>query len=533
MSKPIKLPDIPEEERTPLVEGLVKLIEALADRVHALEEANGRLRDEVAVLKGEKRRPVFKPSKMEQQAGQKDGESPSEKKRPGSGKRTKTPCLEIHEERIIQPEEIPPGSRFKGYDDYTVQELVLHAHNIRYRLACWVTPEGEWRRGALPRESQGGHFGPQLVSYILYQHHHAQVTQPLLLEQLREWGIDISAGQIDKLLSKNEEEFSAEKAELLVAGLERASYVTVDDTGARHHGQNAYTTHIGNELFAWFESTEHKSRINFLALLQAGQIEYRVDAQALAYMQAQHLPQAPLGALAAHPVVCFESDLAWQAHLAYLGITDPRHVRIATEGALLAGVLQHPFIDGLAIISDDAGQFNILVHGLCWVHAERIIHKLLPLNDTHREEIATIRGQIWDLYAELKSYKQRPCLEQKQILSDRFDEIFTAKTSFATLNQTLKRLHRNKAELLLVLDRPEVPLHTNGSESDIRDYVKKRKISGGTRSDLGRRCRDTFASLKKTCRKHGISFWRYLVDRLTDVNAIPPLPHLIRQASAL
>jgi len=83
----------------------------------------------------------------------------------------------------------------------------------------------------------------------------------------------------------------------------------------------------------------------------------------------------------------------------------------------------------------------------------------------------------------------------------------------------------------LVLKRPDIPLHTNGSETDIRDYVKKRKVSGGTRSDLGRQCRDTFASLKKTCRKLGVSFWEYLQDRVSLTNAIPPLNTLIRNAA--
>lgn len=69
-------------------------------------------------------------------------------------------------------------------------------------------------------------------------------------------------------------------------------------------------------------------------------------------------------------------------------------------------------------------------------------------------------------------------------------------------------------------------LHTNSSETDIRDYVKKRKISGGTRSDLGRQCRDTFASLKKTCRMLKVSFWDYLIDRVSRSNHIPPLPQL-------
>jgi hypothetical protein len=108
---------------------------------------------------------------------------------------------------------------------------------------------------------------------------------------------------------------------------------------------------------------------------------------------------------------------------------------------------------------------------------------------------------------------------------------WTGILSYYTLDDFLLRLHRRKSELLLVLKRPDIPLHTNGSETDIRNFVKKRKVSGGTRSELGRQCRDTFASLKKTCRKLGISFWLYLLDRVSLTNAIPPLPTLIRNAA--
>ena len=95
------------------------------------------------------------------------------------------------------------------------------------------------------------------------------------------------------------------------------------------------------------------------------------------------------------------------------------------------------------------------------------------------------------------------------------------------LNLALKRLYENKAELLLFLERPEIPLHNNLSETDIREYVKRRKVSGSTRSEMGRHSRDTFTSLKKTCRKLGISFWEYLLDRISKSNEIPPLPELI------
>jgi hypothetical protein len=440
--------------------------------------------------------------------------------------------LEIHEDRVIAPTEpVPPDARFKGYRDVVIQGLVIKTHNIRYRLACWQTINGKYLTGQLPAALQGHHFDPILRSYIIYQHHHCHVTQPLLLEQLREWGIDISCGQIDAILSADNEAFHQEKDAVLVAGLEVSRYITVDDSGARHKGKNGYVLQIGNELFGWFSSTNSKSRINFLERLHAGSITYEVSQEALRYMQLQGLSASVLGALrlaALDAPIAFDD---WNKHLVALGIKGERHVQIATEGALLGSLLEKGFNPELVILSDGAGQFAILLHALCWIHAERLIHKLIPVNDQQRQAIALVRDQVWTLYAELKAYKMQPKLAQVALLEQRFDATFSRSTGYETLDRLLQRLHGHKSELLLVLKRPEIPLHTNGSETDIRDFVKKRKVSGGTRSDLGRQCRDTFASLKKTCRKQGISFWKYLLDRVSVVNAIAPLSTLVRAAA--
>ena len=109
-----------------------------------------------------------------------------------------------------------------------------------------------------------------LISFMLYQYYHAHVTQPLILEQHLEFGIDISSGQVNRIITEGKERYHAEKDEILRAGLEVSRYIHVDDTGARHQGRNGYCTHIGNELFAWFASTQSKSRTNFLELLRAG-----------------------------------------------------------------------------------------------------------------------------------------------------------------------------------------------------------------------------------------------------------------------
>src|SRR5207302_9478863 len=115
----------------------------------------------------------------------------------------------------------------------------------------------------------------------------------------------------------------------------------------------------------------------------------------------------------------------------------------------------------------------------------------------------------------------------------RFDALVNQKTDYpSSIGAALKETRAHKADLLRVLERPEVPLHNNGTESIIRGYVKTRKVSGGTRSDAGRRCRDTFSSLKKTCRKLGVSFWAYLRDRLRGLGQVPRLAEVIRRRTA-
>jgi len=324
----------------------------------------------------------------------------------------------------------------------------------------------------------------------------------------------------------------------LRAGLETSSWVTVDDTGARHAGKNGFCTQIGNEWFTWFRTRSSKSRLNFLDLLRAGHTDYVLNDAAYDYMREQGLPAASIALLAAGPQTRFADQDTWMAHLDRLGFNalkvTPEPVRVVTEGALWGSVQAHEFLCDAVVLSDDAGQFNIGRHALCWVHAERLVHKLDTFNDQHRDAQTRVRGLIWDFYADLRAYQLKPGKRRAAALRARFDRIFLRRTGFATLDRLLARLHANKAELLMVLDRPQIPLHTNGSERDIRCHVIKRKISGGTRSDAGRDCRDAFLGLAKTCAKLGITFWDYLADRLKIPNQlpVPRLPALVQQRCA-
>jgi hypothetical protein len=542
-----ELPTIPIHQRTPLVDALVAIIDqqsrqitAQQEQITAQQEQITRqqeqiavqkeqiqgLKDEIARLKGHKPKPKLRPSALER-----DSKRPKGGKRSGSAKRSKTAELEIHETVNVPPDNLPPGSELQHSQPFTVVGLRFEPHNIRYWLETWKTPDGRLLRGDLPEHLQvlGGHFTPELISYIQHQNYHAHVTQNLIFEQLREIGVDISEGQVNRILLEKADGFHAEKESLLKVGLEVSPYIQVDDTGARHKGRNGYCTHIGNTWFAYFVSTASKSRINFLDILRAGQTDYALDSYALEYMCDQKVPKEILWVLESVGDIVVPNDGAWAEKLREWGIVKKRHVKIVTEGALLASVLSHGINPNLVVLSDDAGQFNILLHALCWVHAERLLAKLIGFSDEQRAALEAKRGEVWALYRILKLYKENPTGALKQEIDERFDTIFQEKTCFASLNKALERLYRNKVELLLVLERPDIPLQNNLSESDIREYVMRRKRSGSTRSDLGRRCRDTFASLKKTCRKLGISFWRFLLDRNSGTNTILPLSELVRQ----
>jgi Transposase IS66 family len=148
-----------------------------------------------------------------------------------------------------------------------------------------------------------------------------------------------------------------------------------------------------------------------------------------------------------------------------------------------------------------------------------------------RAEIEKARDEIWGLYRDLKEFRKLPTTQGQVTLKKRFDEIFKKKYQSEALNALLANTRSRKEGLLRVLSYPAVPLDNNGAERDIREYVKRRKISGSTRSEAGRRARDTFASLKKTCGKLGVRFWDYLLDRLTRSNQVPVLDKLITERS--
>src|SRR3954464_2688741 len=308
MSAPAKIPlsSLPRGE-----------LEALAERLlaenDALRRAVAGLKAEGATLKGVKGRPEVKPSGMEKGAGSDPGATNR-----GRGGRGKADRLTVDEERVVEAD-VPAGSRFKGYEVFLVQGLVLRPHLVRVRRERWLTPDGRTVLAPMPA-GVVGHFGPALRRFVLAQYHQGQVTVPRLLAQLRAIGVLISKRQVVRLLNAGQDAFLAEAREVLRAGLATADWVSVDDTGARHEHRNAVCTQLGNDHFAAFATTASKSRLNFLEVPRAGFTDYVVNAEALAYMRQRSLAGPVIARLAEHPEHRFPDAAAWRRHLERLGI---------------------------------------------------------------------------------------------------------------------------------------------------------------------------------------------------------------------
>lgn len=517
--------EIPVSDQSPLVLTLLGVIQKQAAEILDL-------RDEIQRLKKTTTRPKIKPSRLLDPPAQGDGKSGTKKKRAGSEKRKKTKTLRIDHTEVITPDALPLDAKFEGYRDFVVQDIVMQSLNTRYRRAVYRLADGSLVVGQRP-DGVHSHFGPTLIEFILVQTHQNHVTQGRLLEQLRDLGVDISAGQLSNILLNGHEHLHAEKDQLLPTAREISGTLHCDDTSARHQGQAAVCTHIGNDLFACFSTTDSKSRLNFLRLLCQPEEQYRLCEEARCCLEFAGTGikfQAQIDSLADG---IWTGRDAWEQQLTAWQIISETHRRQLSEAALFGKLLTEKWYEDLGLVSDDAPQFKLFgfVHGLCWVHGERKIDRLIPLTTKHHAAKEIAQDTFWEIYKSLQLYREQPSEATATAIRLRFETFCQTKTGYADLNEALIRLDAKRDEFLAVLKHPHLALHNNLSENDIREYARLRKISGGTRSAEGRRCRDTFMSLKKTCRKLGVNFQHFLRDRILGRGEIPLLSELMRKTA--
>lgn len=387
-----------------------------------LKLENQLLRDEIARLKNLSPRPPFRSSGMDKATDTKPGGISTSKKKP------RGPKLDV--KRVSRQEvlrvDAPPGSRFKGYGSVYVRDLVLKAEVVHYRRECWLTPDGKTVLAPLPAGITAG-YGLNLRRLCLMLHTQGQVTTGRLTTLLNDIGLDISKRQVVRLVTGHLDGFAAEDTAVLHAGLVSSSYVTVDDTGARHSHNNGYATHIGGPNFSVFRTTKSKSRLNFLSLLRGNYQDYVLNEAAFEYLEERNGGSQLIAGLRSFEPQRFCNQVPFMTHLAGKGVDifDTQAVGLLAEAGLWGAIRHHGLVGDMVIVSDDAGQFRVGNHALCWVHAERLVQKLMPATAKEERWTKVVRDLIWRYYKALKAYKQNPIPASAPAFRRRFDRIFT------------------------------------------------------------------------------------------------------------
>ncbi|MEA3341050.1 MAG: transposase [Chloroflexota bacterium] len=482
-----------------LVQRLLNCIETLVGDLNEAQAEIQRLRDEIARLKGEQGKPKIKANRPPDQddddtsqsnPDQANGNKPrsSLKPKPDANSGQSTPRKErikVDREEVVKLDrsQLPPDVSHRGYRDVIVQNIVFETDTVRYRLErLYSESEGEFYEAALPAALKRQRYGSELQAFVIMLYFELRVPEEKILDLLQSAGIVISAGQISNILIKKHLDlFGEERKAVLRAGLQTTSYQHIDDTGGRVDGVNHYFSTLCNPYYSSFFTHRRKN--------------YDTVAGLLAFLEES--PE-PCGVDSSHT----EGEATKQKRLGdYVPI----------------------------LICDDASQFhNQTEHrGLCWVHEERHFKKLHPFFDTHQKLVDDFRSEIWDYYDRLKAYAAAPTEKLKQKLSEDFDELFSRTTGYDDLDRRIALTLQKKRELLLVLDFPEIPLDNNEAERALREYVIKRKISNGTRTDDGTKAWEVFLSLLDTCRKNDVSFYDYLCDRISKSYEMPPLASLV------
>jgi Transposase IS66 family len=537
MLNDLDLASIPDEGARQAIRELLNLVETLVAENRILREQNQQLRDEINHLKGEQGPASIRPQTKRADALPADHSSEHERHLPKPRTRgRKVDQISIHRTRVltVEPANLPPDAEFKDYVPTVVQDVRLQPENIRFlKEKYYSAAERKTYLADLPA-GYDGTFGPGVRALVLVLAHACQMTEPKIAAFLRHLGVVISHGMISNLLIHDQDQFHAEKDAVYEAGLRSGPWQHIDDTATRVDGQNQHCQVVDNPLHTTYRTTEAKDRLTIIDVLRNGHPRtFRLNAEALGYLEQAGVSGVTRQKLLALPQ---DQDLdeatiqqLLDSQLPGLGAQQRKWVLDAT--AVAAYHLQTDWPIVRLLICDGAGQFTWVTEdlALCWVHEGRHYKKLVPFLPLHRRLLDDFLEVFWQLYDDLLAYRQNPTPAERVRLEATFDSLFATRTGYVALDERIALTRAKKAQLLRVLDHPEIPLHNNAAELGARQRVRKRDISFGPRSAAGVKAWDTFMSLVATTRKLGVDFYQYVHDRISETNQIPPLADLIAE----
>lgn len=520
-----------------LVSTLLLLVEELVRRDAAREIELQALRDEVARLKGLSPRPKFPsgsdkapPTSSDQDRRQQEGRKPWQKR-----EKVATLPVDRTETCPVDRTALPPDAQFKGYLDTVIQDVILRRDNVCFRREQFYSPSTHRTYTApLPPGYAGSQFGPGLRSLVLGLGYGANVTHKLTHRLLTHLEVSISVGEVSALFTTRLEAFVAELQEAVDTALSLARWTGVDQTSTRVNGKSGTCQALDNPLIRYYLTTERADRLSVLRALEVGRpLRYRLDAPALEWFTARPAPQWAKTRLASllQDGWLEEPELEAVLHREF-GRANADTQQWLRQAAALSAYRQEPRGPRLqCLLTDDAAVFPELTEeqALCWVHDARHYSRLSPKFEIFEREQKAFMKEYWEYYGKLLAYRETPTLAGAAQLRTDFETLFTREVKYAPLKECLQRTHGNREKLLLVLERPELPLHNNGTELAARQRVRRRDVSFGPRSEAGRRAWDVFQSLAGTVEKLGVSFFAYLEDRLGQQGRIPPLAELVKE----
>jgi hypothetical protein len=521
-----------------VVRQLLNIIEAQAAEIATLRAENQQLRDENARLKGGSGKPKITPSVPPPTDHSSEAERHTRTPR-GKPKKNQTLTVTREERRVVDPALLPPDARFNGMRETIVQNLIFQVEVIRFLREEWFVPSTNTTILApLPPGYRGG-FSPSIQTLIpALGHDTSNVSQPALLHFLRTMGVSVGAGTIARLLADSTGRWAEEADAIHQAGLASGPWVATDQTATRVDGQNEVCHVVGNALFTSYHTRPGGTRQDVLAVLWGQELCFRLNDEAVARLAATRLP-APLRTR-------LLKALPWERDLTRAELAERLHtggIRVGRQhlqqlGDALAVAAYHaqtsvPMVEWL--LSDDATVYDHLStgHGLCWVHDWRHYAKLRPVVSSHLRALQAYRTDYWELYRALLRYRGSPSEAERVRLSEAFDRLSRRETGYNALDERIQKTADKRAQLLAVLELPDIPLHNNDMELAARRRVRKRDVSFGPQSRAGARAWDTFQTIAATAAKLGVGLFHYLRDRLVSPETTPSLAERIAERSRL
>lgn len=537
------------------VDALVNKVEELEHEKKAMTDKIVRLEAQVRKLQGLPAKPHFDPKDKTSELDKDDEDEDDDdsegspknktgKKRSDAAKKSrrkkKDLAIDVTKKLSVCPDDLDATFEYKGTRKVVVQDILFQRNNIAFELEKFYSREhGKTVEADLPTGYEGGYFGPNVITFIKCSYYEGDVTIPKIYRMLKAIGIQVSKKQINRIINEQPDDLCNEMDEAREAAIEKAGYQQIDDTVVKIFNESSvYTTVTCNPFFTNLYTSDSKNRSNAIMALCGGNKEplYKLNQQAIivTFTTLKSLKIQIILEKYQSERVYSESEINELFNNEdFLKLKPPTLRDIKT--AMLVGAFYdgHLGITGEALVSDDAPQFNNIFdnHGLCWYHEMRHYKELEPLFADHAKEVKLFFTEAKQMYKFLKAWCVSRSDEVRDYLFRWFHEFFSEETGYRLLDQRKKKTLAKMEKLLAPLwAHARIPPQNNESERDIRGRKIKQKISMFDRTWSGARARDLYISLKQTCRKLGISFYQYLLDRKCRLGRIQQLVVIIQAA---